>query len=85
MYICKRGHEQIVHKNDICPLCLFVKRNNELHNFIELKGEELSDQLVEYRSNNIKTGAPCLIIGSHDDQRDHGANYCSGCGIKFNK
>ncbi len=52
MKMCQKGHTQIVHNNIYdCPLCVLIKHNNIVHDFIESKGTELVRELVKYQND----------------------------------
>ena len=52
MIICEKCN--IVYVSVSCPLCNLREHNNEVHNFIESKGQQLIDELVSYQ-NSRKT------------------------------
>ena len=50
MIICEKGHTRIVHNNKYgCPMCQILKHSNQVHDFIESKGNDLIMELVNYQ------------------------------------
>ena len=53
MKICDNGHDPIVYNTGTyCPLCQMMKHIDQVHDFIESKGDGLVEELVKYQEEH---------------------------------
>ena len=89
MKTCSNKHSQIVFDDNYinkCPLCNLTEHNNEVHDFIESKGDLYKELVVYQKKKEIKQRPIICDCGDHielqgirDYKFENGKYYCVDC------